>query len=167
VCSRLRLRDFERLLRLTESFTWEDQPTRDPHTGHRTLVGWIPHLQKMSKYFFAFTAFYHLVQSGIRMYVSHELMYSAWYPFDTVSSPGYELVILLQVIPYFFTACISLITFPPSESNRRETKVSFIKNQIVIALNKVKLYLKLKLKLIPVARNKTQDIQTSIKSMDI
>jgi hypothetical protein len=101
VCSSWRLRGFERLLRLTESFTWEDLPTRDPHTGHRTLVGWIPHLQEVMKYVYAFTALYHLVQSGVRMYVSHELMYSAWYPFDTVSSPGYEIAILMQVILYF------------------------------------------------------------------
>ncbi|PNF24040.1 hypothetical protein B7P43_G08626 [Cryptotermes secundus] len=92
-----RLRDFERLLRLTESFTWEDQPTRDPHTGHRTLAGWIPHLQKVIKYVYAFTAFYHLEQSGIRMYISHELVYPAQYPFDTISSPGYELAILMQI----------------------------------------------------------------------
>ncbi|PNF24042.1 hypothetical protein B7P43_G08624 [Cryptotermes secundus] len=91
-----RLHDFERLLRLTESFTWEDQPTRDPHTGHRTLPGWIPHLQIVTKYAYAFTAFYHLVQSGVRIYASHELVYPAWYPFDTVSSPGYELAILMQ-----------------------------------------------------------------------
>ncbi|PNF24012.1 hypothetical protein B7P43_G08632 [Cryptotermes secundus] len=106
-----RLRDFERLLRLTESFTWEDQPTRDPHTGHRTLAGWIPHLQIVTKYAYAFTAFYHLVQSGVRMYISHELMYPAWYPFDTVSSPGYELVIVMQIFESNFYTCI-LIGFP-------------------------------------------------------
>ncbi|PNF24039.1 hypothetical protein B7P43_G08627 [Cryptotermes secundus] len=102
-----RLRDFERLLRLTESFTWEDQPTRDPHTGHRTLAGWIPHLQKVMTYVYAFTAFYHLVQSGVRMYISHELMYNAWYPFDTISSPGYELVIIMQTFATIFYMSIT------------------------------------------------------------
>jgi hypothetical protein len=53
------------------------------------------------KYAYAFTAFYRLVQSGLRMYASHELVYPAWYPFDTVSSPGYELVFIMQVIPNF------------------------------------------------------------------
>jgi hypothetical protein len=106
MCSSWRLHKFEKLLRLTESFTWEDLPTRDPHTGYRTLVGWIPHLQKVMKYGFASTASYHLVQSGIRIYVSHELMYSAWYPFDTASSPVFELTILMQVIPYFYSICL-------------------------------------------------------------
>jgi hypothetical protein len=107
----MHLRKFEHLLRLTESFRWEDQATRDPDTGHRTLAGWIPHLQKVMKYVYAFTASYHLVQSGVRMYISHELMYSAWYPFDTVSSPGYELVILMQVIPYFNACNFIVISF--------------------------------------------------------
>ncbi|XP_033609380.1 uncharacterized protein LOC111869572 isoform X3 [Cryptotermes secundus] len=31
------------------------------------------------------------------MYASHELMYRAQYPFDTVSSPGYELVTIMQI----------------------------------------------------------------------
>ncbi|PNF24044.1 hypothetical protein B7P43_G08622 [Cryptotermes secundus] len=92
-----RLHDFERLLRLTESFTWEDQPTRDPHTGHRTLAGWIPHLQEVLKCVYAISLFSHLLQSGVRMYASHELMYRAQYPFDTVSSPGYELVTIMQI----------------------------------------------------------------------
>jgi hypothetical protein len=95
------LNKFERLLSLTECFTWEDLPTRDPHTGHLTLAGWIPHVQKIAKYGFIFTGVYHLGQSGVRMYASHELMYRAWYPFDTDSSPGFELAILSQVIPYF------------------------------------------------------------------
>jgi hypothetical protein len=60
VGSSLCLRDSERLFRLTESFTWDDQPIRDPHTGHCTLAGWIPHLQRVMKYALAFTAFYHL-----------------------------------------------------------------------------------------------------------
>jgi hypothetical protein len=103
VCSSWRLHDFECLFHLRESFTWEDQPTRDPHTGQRTLAGWIPHLQKVMTYSFAFTASHHLVQSRVRMYVSHELIYSAWYRFHTFSSPGYELAILMQVIPYLYS----------------------------------------------------------------
>ncbi|PNF24032.1 hypothetical protein B7P43_G08628 [Cryptotermes secundus] len=103
-----RLREFERLLRITESFTWEDQPTRDPHTGHRTLAGWIPHLQKVMIYLYAFTAVFHLIQSGIRMYISHDFMYNAWYPFDTVGSPGYELVIIMQTFATVFYVSIAL-----------------------------------------------------------
>jgi hypothetical protein len=99
----VRLRDFERLFRLTESFTWEDQPTRDPHTGQRTLAGWIPHLQKVMKYVYIITSSYHLVQSGIRMYISHDLVFRAWCPFNTVSSPGYELANLMQVILHFYS----------------------------------------------------------------
>jgi hypothetical protein len=102
VCYRLRLNKFENLLRLTESFRWEDQATRDPHTGHRTLAGWIPHVQKVLICICGFVMCFHIVQSGVRIFTLQEILYSAWYPFDTVSSPGYELAILMQVIPYVY-----------------------------------------------------------------
>jgi hypothetical protein len=137
MCSSWRLRDFERLLRLTESFTWEDQPTRDPHTGQRTFAGWIPHFQKIIKYVCVLTTFYHLIQSGVRIYISHDLMFSAWYPFDTDSSPGYELAILMQVIPYFYFFQFILISYACKPWNWGETKVSLLNNQIVIGHGKV------------------------------
>jgi hypothetical protein len=136
VCSSWRLRDFERVLRLTESFTWEDQQTRDPHTGQRTLAGWIPHLQKIMKYFYAFTAFYRLVQSGVRIYVSHELVFSDWYNSDTISSPGYELITLIQVIMYFYCVYFYCNQLSRNARNWRATKVSFLKNQFSLFTRK-------------------------------
>jgi hypothetical protein len=77
VGSSLCLRDSERLFRLTNSFIWKHQPTRNPHTGHRTLARWIPHLHRVMKYGFAFAAFYYLVQWKVRICVCHELVFSA------------------------------------------------------------------------------------------
>ncbi|PNF24013.1 hypothetical protein B7P43_G08633 [Cryptotermes secundus] len=135
-----RLRDFERLLRLTESFTWEDQPTRDPHTGHRTFAGWIPHIQKVLKYAYAFTTLIHLVQSGVRIYASHDLIFSATYPFDTVSSPGYELVIVMQIFASNFYMGIvfgsqllyaTLVMVACSQLQKLRTNLLGIKQELV------------------------------------
>jgi hypothetical protein len=101
VCSRLRLNKSERLLRLTESFAWEDQTTRDSQTGHRTLAGWIPRVQKVFTYVSEFAMYFHTVQPGVRIFAFREILFSAWYHFDTVSSPGYDLAILTQVIRMF------------------------------------------------------------------
>jgi hypothetical protein len=109
LCSRFRLKKFERLLRLTEAFTWEDQPPRDPHTGHTTLAGWIPRVQKLLTNVFGFSISFHIVTSAVRVFVFHEILYKAWYPFDTASSPGYEVAVVMQV-----TACpMRMISFGP------------------------------------------------------
>ena len=42
LCYILRQWSIERVLDLTDSFTWEDLPTRDVETGHLTAAGWIP-----------------------------------------------------------------------------------------------------------------------------
>ncbi|XP_033609372.1 uncharacterized protein LOC111869596 [Cryptotermes secundus] len=135
-----RLRDFERLLRLTKCLTWEDQPTRDPHTGHRTFAGWIPHLQKVVTYSFAFVTSFHLVQSGLRIYISHELVFRTWYPFDSVSSPGYELVIIMQIFASIFGLSVffgfqflyaTLIMVACSQLQKLRTNLLDIKQEMV------------------------------------
>ncbi|XP_033609369.1 uncharacterized protein LOC111869588 [Cryptotermes secundus] len=137
---RWRLHDFERLLRLTESFTWEDQPTRDPHTGHHTLAGWIPHLQKLWMYILGFSYFFHILQSGVRMLVYHELMFPAWYPFDTVNSPGYELAIFMQTFatPIYMTNSFSfpllyatVVMVACSQLQKLRTNLLDIKQELV------------------------------------
>jgi hypothetical protein len=41
LCFRLRIKIIERAMDVTDSFTWEDLPTRDADTGHLTAAGWI------------------------------------------------------------------------------------------------------------------------------
>jgi hypothetical protein len=92
-----RKRDIERLLRLTNSFTWEELPTRDPATGHTTNAGYIPKILSFARYYPALVLLIHFPQSIVRMVISREMMITKWYPFDSSLSPMYELVNLTQV----------------------------------------------------------------------
>ena len=82
---------------LTDSFTWEDLPTRDADTGHLTAAGWIPLIKTYTTRAAVGIIVFHTVQSTIRIVTNHETMYTAWYPFDWTVSPFYELVIISQV----------------------------------------------------------------------
>jgi len=82
---------------LTDSFTWEDLPTRDADTGHLTAAGWIPLTMKHSRSVAIATLCFHTVQSTIRIVTNHETMLVVWYPFDWTVSPFYELVNISQV----------------------------------------------------------------------
>jgi hypothetical protein len=82
---------------LTDSFTWEDLPTRDADKGHLTAAGWIPLIQMYTSRVALVTLIFHCVQSTIRIVKSHETMLIAWYPFDWNVSPFYELVNISQV----------------------------------------------------------------------
>jgi hypothetical protein len=88
---------FERLIHLTESFTWEELPTKDPVTGRRTWAGLITGIQKVSKNVFLFTVVYHVIQTSVSMVTSNDMVFNAWYPFDVSTTPVYELIILSQV----------------------------------------------------------------------
>jgi hypothetical protein len=92
-----RKRDIERLLCLTEAFTWEELPTRDPSTGYTTKAGYIPIIQRLAKYSSAILLGFHFVQSAVRVVVNHDMILTAWFPFDASSSPLYELVNVIQV----------------------------------------------------------------------
>ena len=85
---------------LTESFTWEDLPTRDADTGHLTAAGWIPLIMKYSRSVPIAILCFHAVQSTIRIVTNHETQFNAWYPFDWNVSPFYELVNISQVTLY-------------------------------------------------------------------
>jgi hypothetical protein len=97
LCIRLQQQSIERAIDLTDSFTWEDLPTRDADTGHLTAAGWIPLTMKYSKSAAIAILCFHIVQSTIRIVTNHETVYIVWYPFDWTVSPFYELVNLSQV----------------------------------------------------------------------
>jgi hypothetical protein len=82
---------------LTDSFTWEDLPTRDADTGHLTAAGWIPLIMKYSRSAAIAILCFHFVQSTIRILRKHETILIAWYPFNWTVSPFYELVNISQV----------------------------------------------------------------------
>jgi hypothetical protein len=82
---------------LTDSFTWEDLPTRDADTGQLTAAGWIPLTMKYSRNAAIAIFCFHAVHSTIRIVTKHEIMFIAWYPFDWTVSPFYELVNISQV----------------------------------------------------------------------
>jgi hypothetical protein len=88
---------FERLIGLTEFFTWEDQPTRDPATGRLRWAGLITRIQNISKKIFVFTVVFHVIHISLRIATSHDLVFKAWYPFDVTTTPAYQLIILTQV----------------------------------------------------------------------
>jgi len=82
---------------LTDSFTWEDLPTRDADTGQLTAAGWIPLIQTYITLAAIAAIAFHYVQSAIRIVTNHETVLIAWYPFDWTVSPFYELVNIAQV----------------------------------------------------------------------
>ena len=97
LCLRLRLQSIERVMDLTDSFTWEDLPTRDVDTGHLAAAGWIPLTLKYGRNAVISILCFHTVQSTIRIVKNHETILISWYPFDWTVSPFYELVNISQV----------------------------------------------------------------------
>ena len=94
---RLRMDKFEELIHLTEFYTWEELPIKDPATELRTFAGLIMVIQNISKNLFIFTAVYHVVHTSIRIVTSHDMVFDAWYPFDASTSPAYEFIMISQV----------------------------------------------------------------------
>jgi hypothetical protein len=82
---------------LTDSFTWEDLPTKDADTGQWTAAGWLPRINTFSTRIAIALTLFHLIQSSIRIVSNHETMFIVWYPFDWTVSPYYELVNVSQV----------------------------------------------------------------------
>ena len=82
---------------LTDSFTWEELPTKDAETGNLTAAGWIPLIMKYSRSAAIAIFSFHVVQSTIRITTNHETVLTVWYPFDYTVSPFYELVNISQV----------------------------------------------------------------------
>jgi len=82
---------------ITDSFTWEDLPTRDVETGHLTAAGWIPRISIITTRMYIVFVTFHFIQSTFRIFTNHETVLIAWYPFDWTVSPFYELVNISQV----------------------------------------------------------------------
>jgi hypothetical protein len=93
-----RKREIEHLLTLTDSFTWEELPTRDPETGNISSAGYIPIIQTQIKYLITFLFAFHGTQSTVRIVMSHEMILPMWLPFDASWSPLYEIIIFIQVM---------------------------------------------------------------------
>ena len=94
---RLRQRSIEHALDLTDSFTWEDLPTRYVDTGHLTAAGWIPNIKIITTRVYILFISFHFIQSTFRIFTKHETLFVAWYPFNWTVSPFYELVNISQV----------------------------------------------------------------------
>jgi hypothetical protein len=88
-----------RMLRLTDSFIWEDLPTIKLVTGSLTMAAWIPRIQKFTTIIAATAIIIHVVQTTIRFTVTDDrpFMFVTWYPFDVMESPTYELINISQV----------------------------------------------------------------------
>ena len=90
-------RGVQQLLSLTDSFTWEELPTRDPDTGHLTKAGYIQTIQRLTKYSAAFVTSFYFIQSAVRIVSNHELIYTSWFPFDISATPVFVFANLTQV----------------------------------------------------------------------
>jgi hypothetical protein len=83
---------------LTDSFTWEELPTRDAATGYRTKAWYIPITQTIAKYIPVLVYVIHIFQIAVDIVTSHGMVFPAWLPFDVSVSPVYEIANLVQVI---------------------------------------------------------------------
>jgi hypothetical protein len=96
-CFRFRKRDLERLLSLTDSFTWEELPSRDPATGYLTKAAYIPIAQSIATYVPTLVYAFHIAQTTVRIVTSRDMVFPAWLPFDASVSPVYEIATIVQV----------------------------------------------------------------------
>jgi hypothetical protein len=88
----------EHLLTLTDSFTWEELPTKDPETGNATNAGYIPIIQSHTKNIVSFAYAFHGIQCAVRIVMTHEMIYPMWFPIDASWSPLYEIINFIQVM---------------------------------------------------------------------
>jgi hypothetical protein len=85
---------------LSDSFTWEDLPTREADSGHLTAALWIPLIKTYTTRAAVVIMVFHIVQSSIRIATKHEMLFITWYPFDWTVLLFYELVNISQVTIY-------------------------------------------------------------------
>jgi hypothetical protein len=85
------------LITLTESFTWEELPTRHPDTGYTTKAGFIQKIPIIVRNIMAVIFVFHTTQCAVRIVHNHDMVFAKWYPFDATVSPAYELANLSQV----------------------------------------------------------------------
>jgi hypothetical protein len=89
--------DIEQLFILTDSFTWEELPTRDPDTGYLTKAGYIPIIQNLTKNMTVWITVFNTVQFTVRILMNNDMIFASWYPFDVSVSPMYEIANFTQV----------------------------------------------------------------------
>jgi hypothetical protein len=92
-----RKRELGHLIGLTDSFSWEELPTRDPHTGYLTKAGYIRLIPSLTKYITASAIVFNGTQSLVRIVLNQDMMFTTWYPFDVSASPAYEIANFTQV----------------------------------------------------------------------
>lgn len=98
-----RKRHIEHLLNLTDTFTWEELPIRDPNTGHLTKAGYIPVIQRLTKYTFCGGMSYYLTQSAFRMVMERGMILTSWFPFDLSVTTVYVIANIMQVGSLVYT----------------------------------------------------------------
>lgn len=84
-------RDFEHLLRLTDSFTWKELPTRDPDICYVTKAGCNPIIQTL-RYDTGLISYFHIIHSTFRIATNSKMILTSWFPFDTSAAPVYVFV---------------------------------------------------------------------------
>jgi hypothetical protein len=84
-------------MRMTDSFTWEDLPTRDAATGQVTKAGYMPTIDRFSKYAVAFIIIVHALHSAYRIVLYRDMVFTAWHFLDSSVSPIYEIANITQV----------------------------------------------------------------------
>ncbi|XP_033609375.1 uncharacterized protein LOC117282725 [Cryptotermes secundus] len=104
---RYRKREVQNLLNLTNSFIWEDLPTRDPDSGNLTTTGYMPIIERLTIYVSTGAFLFHGVQSSARIVLNHDMVLTTWYPFDATVSPVYEIANLTQGIASIFHIAIN------------------------------------------------------------
>ena len=92
-----RKRHIEHLLTLTDTFTWEELPTRNPDTEHLTKAGYIPVIQRLTKYAFILGLSYHFTQSAYLIVTDHGMVLTSWFPFDLSVTTVYVIANTMQV----------------------------------------------------------------------
>jgi len=63
-----------------------------------TKAGYIPIIQALTKYIYAFLIVFNTIQFVVRSVMSHDMFYASWYPFDVSASPMYEIANFSQVV---------------------------------------------------------------------
>ncbi|KAJ4437208.1 hypothetical protein ANN_17343, partial [Periplaneta americana] len=90
------MKDIRSLLRKTESFIYDDLPTKDPETGSLTVAGLIPRLDFIIKRLTVVALVLYLSLSAVRTVTTRALMFNVWHFFDTSVSPAFEIVQITQ-----------------------------------------------------------------------
>ncbi|PSN58269.1 Odorant receptor 88 [Blattella germanica] len=104
-CFRFQMKDFEQLTKMTELFTWEELPTKDPDSGEITSAGLVAPLRKLVKYSFIGGITGHTFQCLYRIIWNHELIFVIWSPYDWQVSPAYEITNVMQMAGSLMVFC--------------------------------------------------------------